>query len=361
MRNSDHRFPLAAAFLERTRAVAFLLPVLLAACEAPVDKSAIPVATAAPATESQGGGSVVFGKANVLSSKAPERWTETSCEDDLYWTCPDSFRLILVKDGDSSPIRHRLTGDGSFFWNLDPGRYYVAEWEWQMKGQMTNTISGRIGGYFEVSDEDRAAYIGDIIIAFSGPRFVVDVQDHFPALASAYEARFPNGEAPNKALMEIARAPEGTGGGVSNICAEKWGLECTRNRVGVEVVSPPQHEDDFPKVNSLTPTLTWRPSTNPAVSYDVVIYDAIPYGKWPRTRYLQGELVESAFDLTTASYTPNKPLVAGRKYFWTVRLREGSQVSTWSTMGFQKVGFFLVAIVSEGISGSPFRLETLQR
>lgn len=358
MRISDHKFHLALAFLQRSHAAAILLLVLLAGCETPVDKSAIPVATAAPAAESRGGGSVVFGKATVLSSMAPKRWTETSCEEDLYWTCPDSFRLILVKDGDNSPIRHRLTGDGSFYWNLGPGRYYVAEWEWQMKGQLTNTLSGRIGGYFEVPAQDRAAYVGDIVIAFSGRRFVVGVQNHFPEAAAAYKTRFPGSEPPGKALMRIARAPDGAGSSVSSICAKKWGLDCTRNRVGVEAVSPAQHEDDFPKVNSLTPTLTWRALTDPAVHYDVVIYDAIPYGKWPRTRYLQGELVDSAFDLTTASYTPSKPLKAGRKYFWTVRLRKGSEVSTWTTMGYHKVGFFILAIVSEGISGSPFRLET---
>jgi len=129
----DHAINLSKAILRGGGFGVILLPALLAACQTG-DRSAIPVATTVVPSEARGDTTVVFGKVTVLSSKAPPRWTETSCENDIYWTCPDSFRLILVKDGDSDPIRHRLTGDGRFFWSLTPGRYYVAEWEWQVKG-----------------------------------------------------------------------------------------------------------------------------------------------------------------------------------------------------------------------------------
>lgn len=355
----DHALDLSKAMLRGSRAAAILLPALLAACQTMADRSAIPVATTTAPSEARKGGTVVFGKVTVLSSKAPPRWTETSCDDDIYWTCPDSFRLILVKDGDSDPIRHRLTGDGRFFWSLTPGRYYVAEWEWQMKGQpQTSSISGRIGGYFEVTAGETAAYLGDVVIAFQGRRFAVGVQDRSAEAAAAYQARFSVPSIPATSLLTIAGVPNGTEGGISNICADKWGLACTKDRRGVEVVSPAQHEDTFPAVASLTPTLAWHPSSNRAVTYDIVIYDAIAYGTWPRTRYLQGRIVATSSGLTEPSFTPPEQLAPGRKYFWSVRLRQGDAVSTWSTMGFHKVGFFIVAIVSKGTSGSPFRFET---
>jgi len=316
MRIPDRAPRKTPAILKCSRYAAIIMLVLAAGCQMTADKSAIPVATTATTAEAKAGRHVVFGKATVLSSKAPDRWTETSCAEDLYWTCPDSFRLILVKEGKSSPIRYRLTGDGSFAWNLSPGRYYVAEWEWQMKGEpQTSSISGRIGGSFEVSADDPAIYIGDIVIAFSGSRYGVGIEDRYSASESAYRARFGDTGTASKSLVKIVRLAGDTSGGVSNICAKKWGVNCTKDRLGVDPASPPQHDDEFPRVDSLTPTLVWRPSTKRAVTYDVAIYEAVPYGDWPRTRYLQGELIDSAFGLATPSYAVSKPLAPDRKYF----------------------------------------------
>jgi hypothetical protein len=54
-------------------------------------------------------------------------WTESDYTTDIYWECPDSFRLIILKEGDPKPMTYRLTGDGTFAFPLEPGNFFRAE------------------------------------------------------------------------------------------------------------------------------------------------------------------------------------------------------------------------------------------
>ncbi len=262
-------------FLCATLAAATLA---ISACNAPP----APV-TATAVTKDVGARPFIFGSVKVISPKAPAAWTPTDCTTDpFYWRCPDGFRLVFLRPNDPTPIEYRLTGDGSFKIPLDPGDYFLAEWNWHQADMSTvdEKIAGAIGAAFHVDPAAKATYVGDLQVVFSGVRYAFRLDDRFEqasaSLTSSYSQLAGN---VSKSLLEMKRPPAGAR--QFSICDPSWGAHCDNTLAGVEPVQPAQSGASFPAVASVTPTLEWKKVGADDVTYDVAIYEALPYGPPP--------------------------------------------------------------------------------
>lgn len=326
----------------------------IAGCNAPL----APV-TATAVTKDVGARPFVFGSVKVVSPKAPATWTETDCGTDIYLRCPDGFRLVFLRPGDPTPIEYRLTGDGSFRIPLDPGDYYLAEWNWHQAdmSSVNDKIGGAIGAELRVPPAAKATYIGDLQIAFSGARYGFRLEDHFDQASAALTSNYPQvaGNV-SKSLLQLKMPPAGAR--LVPICNSSWGTHCDDRIAGVQPVQPTQAGSAFPIVAGVTPTLEWKKVDADDIAYDVAIYEALPYGPPLRLSYVQGPVVEYAQGLTTPSYTVKTSLKARSHYFWSVRLRKGDTTSDWSSMSYHEFAFLIVAFMSGGASHVPFRFAT---
>ena len=61
-------------------------------------------------------------------------------------------------------------------------------------------------------------------------------------------------------------------------------------------------------------------------------------------QYTEGRLVAYAKGLAQPSWQPEQPLEPDQRYFWSVRLRRGEDVSSWSTYSY--FNFFLIGFSS---------------
>jgi len=116
----------------------------------------------------------------------------------------------------------------------------------------------------------------------------------------------------------------------------------------VEPLKPAGTAQGFPVTENLTPPLEWKPSSRPGVAYDVAIFESLTfkYGAAGNVPRMRGALVAYAEGLREPRYSPLAPLQPAKKYEWTVRLRDGDTVSSWSA-----TSYFVFAIVAAA-SGS---------
>ena len=122
---------------------------------------------------------------------------------------------------------------------------------------------------------------------------------------------------------------------VIDICDGAWGVRCSQSLQGVEPLSPQGTAEGVPVTGSLTPRLEWQPSTRPGVTYDVVVYESL----WItlaglRSARIPGPRVAYAQGLREPGFAPAAELARGRIYAWSVRLRDGDTVSSWSSTSY---------------------------
>ena len=91
-------------------------------------------------------------------------------------------------------------------------------------------------------------------------------------------------------------------------------------------------------VDSLQPVLRWEPSTQPGVTYDVVIYRGEVV---IRENLHARRKVYFRAGLTETNHVVQVPLKPKTLYCWSVRLRHGSDVSPWSQAIYENTLFGL--------------------
>jgi hypothetical protein len=112
-----------------------------------------------------------------------------------------------------------------------------------------------------------------------------------------------------------------------------WALQACTSFHGPAALAPevgsPYH---WPVVESLEPTLRWRPAGEAGATYDLIVYTVKESGS-----FWQGgareEPDQAAYyreNLGTTQHRIEAPLDPGREYFWAVRSRNGGQASAWS-------------------------------
>jgi hypothetical protein len=91
------------------------------------------------------------------------------------------------------------------------------------------------------------------------------------------------------------------------------------------------------------PSFEWKPSTAEGVTYDIAIYESLPltaFDSLPGAAKQRGKLAAYVEGLQEPKFQPGTPLQPNKRYFWSVRLRNGDLVSGWSTSSY--FAFFIV-------------------
>ena len=258
---------------------------------------------------------------------------------------------LYVRAGKTGRIYHmEIKGDGHFVWSLPADDYTIIAWH-----QAAPVRSGRIWAGFSIARPGIAAYIGDLRIDEDRSRFSLVMNDRYDEALAGVTARLsPGGFAPARALMQL-EDKLGRYTQILGICAESWGVKCESRMLGLEPLQPAGASQGYPVSASLKPLLEWKPSAKAGAHYDVAVYEslalAVDMPGMPRAR---GALVAYAEDIAEPRLQLDPALPPGRKYDWSVRLREGDTVSTWSTSGY--FAFFVVGWASG--SGLWFGLTT---
>ncbi len=107
-------------------------------------------------------------------------------------------------------------------------------------------------------------------------------------------------------------------------------LGCSSHTAGLT----PQYPMDKQIVDTLDPTISWKDLVQYGSSYDVVIYEKLDEGdvqayggarkKNPKKEVFYQEGIEGTELVLTDVLKPNKT------YYWSVRARDGQNVSDWS-------------------------------
>jgi hypothetical protein len=106
----------------------------------------------------------------------------------------------------------------------------------------------------------------------------------------------------------------------------------TEHHHGTRLIKP-KHDD----LATGQPTLRWELSTEPSVTYDVVVYEVVQLN----LSWVPGRQVDYVENLTTPFYKLQRSLGPG-DYCWSVRVRRGDQVEDWRLQkGASYNGLFL--------------------
>jgi hypothetical protein len=275
-----------------------------------------------------------FGKVEFLENGEKRSWGDDPLRDGL---------TLYVRSARTGEMWHmQMERDGDFRWPLKPDDYLLLGYhltQRQERGRLntwTTTLAttGRLMMTFSVPRVGQAVYIGDLRIRVGRNRGA-SVSDQYEETLKRAESRLAaGGFQPVKALMR--QEPEtGSYARVIDICDGAWGVRCSQSLQGVEPLSPQGTAEGVPVTGSLTPRLEWQPSTRPGVTYDVVVYESL----WItlaglRSARIPGPRVAYAQGLREPGFAPAAELARGRIYAWSVRLRDGDTVSSWSSTSY---------------------------
>jgi hypothetical protein len=251
---------------------------------------------------------------------------------------------LVRSESDNRGLVFGFTEDGWFSWSLDPGRYVLTDlWCRRGDGVLNESeITLPVNAAFQVVQGTGTTYIGHFSLTYADRRFQpIGWKMNEQEAAGEFARRYPNAPA------AIAQQPvfdpgPGKFARISDACATEWHLDCyLRFGVpfeGVKVLEPNpvgSHHPGFGTADSPSPTLKWEAAPDPAVTYDVAVWEVVtyhvPYAITPNSEVnARGRLVVYAENLDAPRYAMVDPLKAKTLYYWSVRLRKGEGVSTWT-------------------------------
>ena len=95
----------------------------------------------------------------------------------------------------------------------------------------------------------------------------------------------------------------------------------------------PVHPDHGATIETLQPQFEWEESDQKDVTYDLAVFES---DKDPQGGPAKGEeLIERVLyreDIKETTYQFEKKLEPNKVYYWSVRIRKGDKVGTWSTV-----------------------------
>ncbi len=252
----------------------------------------------------------VFGKVQVFIQNVPHQWNRN-------FTGPTNFWLLVKPAGSQEASSYRLDDTPEFHWSLAPGKYNLVGY---VLRHFANATIRRTWAEFTVPANVSAAYVGDISISLVEDTSAINVSDNFNPAAAAFRTRFPDLKAPPvKALM---RFPEGGGSNTraEPPCGSVWGVQCQNDFIGVG------------PVNAAIAGVSWMPSTNSGVTYDLVVYEMVRFmycGLFGPVK-MPGHRVVYRENISGNSFVFDQALNPNATYYWSVRLRKGDRVTNWS-------------------------------
>jgi hypothetical protein len=288
---------------------------------------------------------VAFGSAEVIINGERQKWG-------MNWSGESHFFLLILPEGTDKAISYDLSNEGYFYWPLAAGKYELLGYHWQKIGEQR---VGEIRAEFVVPVTGEDVYVGTL--RFLGTEYMLGtlLADEFEDATARFYERFSNrGAAAEKALMVLQESP-GTVGKVLPPCHDSWKIECTDRYSGVSPESPEVSSSGFTHVDSLTPAFSWKGSARDDVTYDLIIYEAATYTtSGVVDSHIAGRLAIYVEGLTATSWRPAEPLKPDTRYYWSVRMRDGDDVSRWSTFSH----FTFMIIASSSGFGQWFQFET---
>ncbi len=346
----------SSIFRGRTGCCLALLALAAAGCQAAVNIPTLGHESAAKIED----GKVAFGKISVIGRNGPIIWKGFTCQEVLTFDCPDVFRVYVFPKDVREPVSHLLKGDGSFYWVLAPGEYTIGGFKFEdyEGARRKYSVTGRIAATFAVPPDKPNVYLGTTTVFLGRGRCADKIEDEYDSARNGLKEQkdSPPGE-PVKSLAVLDRVPGEDK--VAGICSGIWDLECTKEIRGVQALSPKMERNSFAAASSRNPLLRWEASDDAEVTYDIVVFEALPLDTLGlKVKYIKGPIVEYARDVKAAQYKLKTELKAATKYYGSVRLRKGGTVSSWSTVSYRYAAFLLVAAVWGSGSGIYFNFST---
>jgi len=135
---------------------------------------------------------IVFGRVKVISQGTPVVWSTSP----IFGA---RFSIFIFPEGTpSAAVDYTLTGDGSFYWHLTPGRYTVAGFEWK---RGNSRMGGHIVAKFVIPEAQSLLYVGTLTVLFTGGRYYARVEDEYGQALQELHNKFP--ELRGEALREL--------------------------------------------------------------------------------------------------------------------------------------------------------------
>ena len=311
------------------RAIAVLLAAVSAAgC----------VTTQPPRPEEMG---AAFGRVEYVENGKELSFGASLTRQDLLW-------VVVRPDAGGEVQSVRVESDGSFYLALPAGKHVFVAYTRTLQefAPGRKYSAGRVMAAFSVV-KGEAVYIGDLRVERGGTTGRTEIVDREEDTRQRLAARLAEAAlAPGKGLMRPEQPP-GRFARVTAICGGSWGIECDANHRGVRPLQPNAMAWTYPPVESVTPLLEWTRSSRAGVTYDVAVYEYIYV--LGTGRGVRGAVLAYAEGLEEPRYTPSA-LQRGERYEWSVRLRDGDTVSTWSTTS-QSAVFPVLAPAVVGVGG----------
>lgn len=313
--------------------------LLLSAC------AELPMPVAEEQATAAAGYGRAFGRVEYLEEGKAATWT----------TWGGDALTVFVRNAGSGEMHYKsLVSDGVFYWPLVAGDYELLGYQVLRRSVRRTELTGRLMATFTVPKFGQAVYIGDLRIETRGNASRFRVEDRYDDARKRIESKPGNFDV-LKGLMRL----EGRTGSyrqVVQICDARWGVPCDKTYQGVVPTRPAGTAEGFPDADSLAPLLEWKPSSRPDVSYDVVVHESLTfkYAGIGNVRRMRGRVVAYGEALREPRFVPDVPLAPGKRYEWSVRVREGDTVSSWSATSYS---YFAVVAAGSG-SGQGFGFVT---
>lgn len=261
-------------------------------------------------TQAPDGKSLVVGSIRYRKNRQ-----DTDCGE-LLQRCD----LIVVPPRGSKPLVYSFKQGGSFTWALPAGEYVIV-------GLDRGTNGKSISDVIRVPSHGSAIYVGELTFDVSDDGIRVWLDDNFDEAASLFNKTFPERAGTLSRQLIGSYGNPGTWENIVPICSSEWGVSCSLARQGLIPVLPTKTRGPNFLIMEPLPRFEWTPSKLQDVTYDIALFNAV---MWHGKPY-RGRMIAYQQGIEQSSWQLNSGLEPGRAYFWSVRLRKGNAISTWST------------------------------
>jgi hypothetical protein len=228
--------------------------------------------------------------------------------------------LIVVPPQGGKPLVFAFKRGTAFTWALPAGDYVVAGLDRGQNGK-------QLGYVIHVPEGSGGIYIGDLTFDVSDYGITAAVGDDYASALHRFGASLPDHpRILEHQLMEPYGVPDGDEQ-VYEICSGEWGVSCNIARQGLVPTLPTKSRGPSYVIKEREPRFAWTPTKTSGMTYDFALFDTVYYHSVP----YRAHLIAYEQDIAQPSWTLREPLQPGQAYFWSVRLRHGRAVSTWST------------------------------
>ncbi|MEJ2068941.1 MAG: hypothetical protein P8X65_08325 [Syntrophobacterales bacterium] len=168
-----------------------ILLFLVSCASSPIDVSSKKIAPT--------GETIVFGRIKVIDEGTPITWPSSTLQ--RGFSRRGVFTIFIVPEIGSKAVAHDLTDDGSFYWYLPKGRYFITGFEWKIA---TFTTGGRIPARFEVPAGQPLVYLGTLTIDMHGRRYAFRVDNEQQQALQNLKSKFPEVKGtPVESLLQL--------------------------------------------------------------------------------------------------------------------------------------------------------------